>query len=180
MFALAAYAAYQIFELTLINELASNNYMSSSAAGNDWQAVGIAQAGGVYVVGGGIYCFEFRSLSGNFRGQYLFIGGALGFGGSLGGGSGPSPGDFISNTYPDLWSPIKCKRPFSGDDLNWAYAALSTLGAAGAYGYALTGISAGLVDPLFDSQEVSGWGTGVGLIGAILIGVWKQFGSSDY
>jgi hypothetical protein len=154
--------------------------MSTTATGNDWQAVGVAQVGGARIVGGGIYCFEFRSLSADFRGKYLFLGAGVGAGGSLGGGSAPGPGDFITNSKPDLWSKIKCKRPFSGDDLDLAYAALSTLAVEGAYGYALTGISAGLIDPLFDSQDVSGWGTGVGVIGAILVGVWKRIGSSAY
>lgn len=78
-----------------------------------------------------------------------------------------------------MWTRIKCKRPFSAHDLNWSYGALSTLGAAGAYGYYLLGIAAGLTDTLFEDQDVSGWGTGVGAIGAIMVGTWKMVGSSD-
>jgi hypothetical protein len=154
--------------------------MSNNARANDWNAVGVAQVGGGFILAGGVYCFEFRSANANLRGQYLFIGAGVGAGGDLGGGGAPGPGDIMSNTQPDLWSPIKCIRPFSGDDLDLSYAALSTLAAAAAYGYALTGISAGLVDPLFDSQEVSGWGTGVGVVGAMMAGIWKRIGSGNY
>ncbi len=154
--------------------------MSFYAIANDWQAVGIAQAGGARFVGAGIYCFEFRSLSANFRGKYLFVGAGVGLGGSLGGGAGPSPIDFISNNVPDMWTPLACIRPFSGDDLNIKYAVLSTLGAAGSYGYYLTEITAGWSDQLFRSENVSGWGTGVGGIGAMLVGIWKHIGSTGY
>jgi hypothetical protein len=151
--------------------------MATNVAANDWQVVGVAQVGGVVVVGAAIYLFEFRSLVANCRVTFLFIGAALGGGGDLGGGAGPSPDSVIHNTNPDLWTSISCTRPFSASDLDVSYGALSTLGAAGAYGYFLTGISAGLVDNLFDSQDVSGWGTGVGAVGAIMAGLWKMIGN---
>jgi hypothetical protein len=147
---------------------------------SDWEAVGVAQAGGVYVAGAGVYFFGFRSRMANCQAQFVFAGGALGLGGSLGGGSGPSPWDVINNTPPNMWTRIKSKRPFSADDLDWSYGALSTLGAAGAYGYFLLGIAAGLTDTLFEDQDVSGWGTGVGIIGAVMIGTWKKVGASSY
>jgi hypothetical protein len=150
--------------------------MSKWATGDDWQACGIAQIGAVAGIGAATYFFQFRSQKADFSGAYLFVGGALGLGGDMGGGAGPSPADVATNTRPDLWTSLKCVRAFSADDLNWAYGALSTLAAGVAYGYALTGISGGLVDPLFTDQEVSGWGTGVGVIGAILAGVWKRLG----
>ncbi len=70
---------------------------------------------------------------------------------------------------------------YPGDDLDLAYAALSALGAGAAYGYTLMGVSAGLVDPLFESVEVSGWGTGVGVSGSILVGVclYEADGSTE-
>jgi hypothetical protein len=148
--------------------------MSASARVDDWQAVGIAQAGGADIVGAGIYCFNFRSLSANFSGTYLFIGAGVGLGGSLGGGTAPSPSQFVSKAYPNLYSPIKCRRPFSGDDLDMSYAVLETLQVQVAYGYSLTHISAGWVDKLFASQDASGWGTGVGAGGAVLVGIWKR------
>jgi hypothetical protein len=154
--------------------------MSTEVAAADWQCVGVAQVGGAVVLAAGLFCFEFRSEAANFRGQYLFVGGGIGAGGSLGGGTAPSPGDFISDTPPDLWTSLQCEREFSADDLHLAYAALSNLGAAGAYGYTLMGISAGLTDPLFTDQNVSGWGTGVGISGSILVGVWTRIGGTDF
>lgn len=155
--------------------------MSANQSSADWSCVGVAQVGGGFGVAAGIYCFEFRSLSANFRGTYLFVGGGLGVGGSLGGGVAPSPGDFVNHDQvPDLWTPLVCRRPFSGDDLDKAYAALTTLGVGAAYGYAVTSISAGWVDPLFTDQNVSGWGTGVGVAGAMMPGVWIRIGMSDY
>ncbi len=154
--------------------------MSLEQAGHDWQCVGVAQVGGADILGAGLYLFEFRGVAANFRGKYAFLGGGVGGGGSLGGGAGPSPLDVFGAAPEDLWTPIEPERPFSGDDLDLSYGALSTLGAGLAYGYALMGISAGLVDPLFDSVEVSGWGTGVGASGAILVGSWKLLQYSDY
>jgi hypothetical protein len=152
------------------------NEASSERAAADWQCVGIAQVGGAVGLAAGIYCFDFRSQSADFRGTYLFIGGGLGLGGSLGGGMAPSPGDFIHNTPPDVWTSLQVQRPFSGSELDLAYASISSLGAAGAYGYTLMSITAGWADPLFTTQNVSGWGTGVGVSGAMLIGVWKMIG----
>lgn len=41
-------------------------------------------------------------------------------------------------------------------------------------------ITAGWMDPLFTSQDVSGWGTGVGIAGVMLIGVWKLIEENPY
>ena len=154
--------------------------MSARTKASDWEAVGVAQAGGVYGVGAGLYYFGFQSQMANCQAQFVFAGGALGVGGSLGGGAGPSPWDVITNTPQSMWTRIKCKRPFSASDLNWSYGALSTLGISGAYGYYLLGIAAGLTDSLFEDQDVSGWGTGLGAIGAIMVGTWKMVGSTSY
>lgn len=146
----------------------------------DWECVGIAQAGGAFVVGAAVYLFEFRSQIADRRAQYIFVGGAFGFGGSLGGGVAPSPGDIVYNRHPELWASISCERSFLADDLHGAYGALSTLGISAAYGYSLTGISAGLIDPLFRDQNVSGWGTGLGVAGVMMPGLWLRFGEQAY
>lgn len=156
------------------------NEVSNEDRAADWQAVGIAQVGGAVGIAGGIACFDFRSKSADFRGTYLFVGGGIGLGGSLGGGVAPSPGDFIHNTPPDVWSALDVQRPFSGKDLDFAYASISSLGVGAAYGYTLMSITAGWADPLFTAQNVSGWGTGVGIAGAMLIGVWKLIGENTY
>jgi hypothetical protein len=149
-------------------------------AATDWQCVGVAQVGAAVFAAGAIYCFEFRSTRANVRGQYLFIGGGLGLGGSLGGGTAPSPANFARNEQPDLWTPLTCARPFSANDLDKSYAALSTIGALGAYGYSLTRITAGWTNPLFLDQDVSGWGTGVGAGGAMMPGIWLRIGVHGY
>ena len=154
--------------------------MASNSKATDWQACGVATVGGVRIVGAGIWLFEFRSRIADFRGSYILSAGSLGLGGSLGGGAGPSPVDVISNSKPDLWTSLKCARAFSADDLNWAYGALSCLSVSAAYGYSLMGISAGLLDSLFDSQDVSGWGTGVGATANISVGAWKRLDGKSY
>jgi hypothetical protein len=152
--------------------------MNDDVKGSDWEVTSIAQVGGVVGIGAGIYCFDFKSKEANNHSTFILVGGALGFGGSMGGGVTPSPSDFISNNGTiDLYSRIKCSRPFSSDDLDKSYAALSVLGFNAAYGYSLMGISSGLFPENFKDVDVSGWGTGVGSVGAIMIGVWKRLGS---
>ena len=92
----------------------------------------------------------------------------------------PSPSDFYHNTNPDLWTSLKCTRRFSADDLDWAYGALSSITVSGAYGYNVSGIAAGLVDTLFEDQNVSGWNVGVGASAVIAMGIWKMLSSSKY
>lgn len=148
--------------------------------GADWQACGVAQVGVVVGVGAGLYIFEFRSKVANTRAKYTFLSVGFGLGGSLGGGVAPSPVDVAKNRLPEIWSDVKCSRPFSLEDLNHSYGVLETIGAAGAIGYYATRISAGWATKLFDQQVTSGWGTGVGIIGAVLSGVWTGWQMSDY
>ena len=154
--------------------------MATNIKANDWQCCGVAQVGAAAGPAAGIYCFEYRSKNADFRGVYLFLGGGGGLGGSLGGAVAPSPGDVINNRLPDLWSSLRCTRPFSSDDLHLSYAAMSSAGVSACYGYSLVGISAGLITELFKSQEVSGWGIGVGASASILIGSWIRIGSGGY
>src|SRR5262245_31175717 len=76
--------------------------------------------------------------------DFLFAAAGIGFGGSLGSGSGPSPADVVYNRLPDVWTPLKCLSRFCCDDLDWSSGTLVSIGAAGAYGYSKTIISAGL------------------------------------
>jgi hypothetical protein len=152
--------------------------MNEDVKASDWEVTSIAQVGGVVGVGGGIYCFDFKSRDANHHGTFIFTGGALGLGGSMGGAVAPSPSDFMSNNGSiNLYSRIRCSRPFSSDDLNHSYGALSVLGVNATYGYGLMGISSGLISENFRDADVSGWGVGVGLVGAIMIGVWQRLGT---
>ncbi len=146
----------------------------------DWQACGIAQVGVVVGVGAGLYLFEFRSKAAHARATYTFLSVGIGLGGSLGGGVAPSPKDVALNQTPELFSPIKCLRPFSCEDLNHSFAGMKVLSIGAALSYSIVIISAGFFDRLFYEQEVSGWGTGVGVVGAKLEGVWTGWSLNDY
>ncbi len=147
---------------------------------NDWQACGVAQVGVVAGVGAGLYLFEFRSISANARAKYTLLSVGIGLGGSMGGGVAPSPSDVVHNRMPELFSSIKCLRPFSCEDLNHSFAGMKTLSITGGIGYSNTLISAGFFDRLFYEQDVSGWGTGVGIVGAKLEGVWTGWSLNEY
>ena len=154
--------------------------MSDDAAAADWQACGVATIGGAVGAGVQVYFFEFRSMAADCRATFLFIGGGLGLGGDLGGGTAPDPSSVIHNQIPDLWTSLEIGNgPFSANDLNLSYAALSQATAAGAYGYSAVSITAGWARPLFSSQNVSGWTVGVGLNVSMMIGVWKKLGSGS-
>ena len=146
----------------------------------DWEACGVAQVGVVVGVGAGLYLFEFRSKSANARAIYSFLSVGIGLGGSLGGGTAPSPSDVVTNSQSSPFSALRCRRPFSCEDLNHSFAEMKTLGIGGGYGYSATLISAGYFDRLFYEQDVSGWGTGVGITGAKLEGVWTGWRLNDY
>jgi hypothetical protein len=152
--------------------------MSQHTTARDWEAAGIVTMGGADGAALAVMFFDFRSLSARTRAPFLFIGGGLGFGGSLGGGSGPSPLDVIRNKVPDMYTPIKCLTKFSVDDLDCSSARVTAIGVAGGYGYTSMRISAGIVRQLFSSADVSGWNTGVGISGSTLVGVWKQIGDA--
>lgn len=125
--------------------------------------------------------FQFRSRQADFMGEYLFVGGGLGLNGSLNGAIAPSPSDFANGGHDiDLWSDIRVSRPFSADDLNLSYAAVCFVGINAAYGYGLMTITAGWANPLFSTQNVSGWGVGVGIGGAMMGGIWKRLSDYNY
>lgn len=146
----------------------------------DWQVCGIAQVGVVVGVGAGLYLFEFRSKAANTQAIFSFLSVGIGLGGSLGGGVGPSPSDVVFNRRPELYSSIKCLRPFSLEDLNHSFAEMKTLSITAAYGYSNVLISAGYFTRLFYEQDASGWGTGVGIVGAKLEGVWTGWSMREY
>ncbi|MGD0186230.1 MAG: hypothetical protein ABSC25_13400 [Roseiarcus sp.] len=152
---------------------------TDSGVGSDWRACGVASIGGAVVVGAQVIFFEFRSRAANCRATFLLIGGGLGIGGDLGGATAPDPSSIVHNQNPDLWTNLKCDKPFSANDLDLAYAAMSGITVSGAYGYSLQGVSAGLVTSLFTDQDVSGWCVGVGASATMMVGVWKQLGTSS-
>ena len=145
----------------------------------DWECCGIANAGGGIVAGGGIYLFEFRSRAANYRAVYTFMGVGASLGGGFGGTAAPSPGDFARPSVPpNLWSNVRghYNRSFSAYNLNNTSGWLGTAGLSPVYGYALTTISAGTWPRVFEDQDVSGWGAGLGAGIAILMGMWRILG----
>ena len=86
--------------------------MSASTKANDWECVGIATIGGAAGAGGALTMFQFRSKAADFMGEYLFVGGGVGIGGSLNGAVAPSPTDFYDRGRNiNYWSKITA-RPF--------------------------------------------------------------------
>jgi hypothetical protein len=153
--------------------------VDTSVKANDWQVCGVITLGGAVILGAVIYLFEFRSQAANFRGTFLFLGAGLGGGGDLNGATMPSPSDIAHNTNPDLWTNVNCAIPFSADDLNVCYGATGAGTVAFIGGYSVMGITAGLIPNLFDSQDVSGWGTGVGASVIFTVGLWQRMGGSE-
>jgi hypothetical protein len=149
-----------------------------SAKGRDWEVCGVAGVGGASELALGSSMWMFRSQMANCLVKFVFVGAGVGGGGDLGGAGAPSPTDVARGTASSSWTRLQCNCPFSVQDLNWASGRITSLGAAFAYGYSACFISAGSFPSLFNSQDVSGWGTGVGLSGSLLLGVWKQLGSS--
>jgi hypothetical protein len=156
--------------------------MSASIQANDWQCVGVAQAGAVAGVGAGVYFFEFRSRNADFRGAFNLFGAGIGLGGSLGGATAPSPSDVIHNRNPDLFTSLRADRPFSANNLHLSYANYRSIGASAAVGYSIVRISAAsLWNNWFTGQDVSGWGIGGISAGAVALGgLWVKLSEGKY
>ena len=156
--------------------------MSTSTRANDWQCVGVAQAGAVAGVGAGVYFFEFRSRNADFRGVYNLYAAGIGLGGSLGGATAPSPSDILHNRNPDLWSNIRAETPFSANDLHLSYGNYRSIGAGAGIGYSLVRLSGqSLFTDWFVGQDVSGWGIGGISAGVVALGgLWVKIGDGRY
>jgi len=152
--------------------------MAQHTQANDWEIALICQMGGAEGVGGGIFFADIKSKKAKTRSAFLFLGGSFGFGGSFGGGAGPSPLDVVQNHVPDMYTPIKCAVRFSVDDLDCASGRITNMGVAAAYGYSCVRISAGQWPVLFTNINCNGWGTGVGYGAATTVGMWKQLGDA--
>lgn len=166
--------------------------MARNLSVSDWEATSVVQMGGAAGGGGGLYFFEFRSKNADFRGQFVFVGGGVGAGGSVGGASAPSPADIYRNKGYNPFTKLDCDQAFTANDLDKSVGRISSMGASGAYGYSITCITA-LKNPyfaaltltlfgdsMFHSQNVGGFGVGVGANVTIFGGVWKLIGESHY
>ena len=156
--------------------------MGYNDIGDDWQACGVASAALGEAVAGSFGFWEFRSKDADCRATFLFAaaGFGVGFSGSAGGGTAPSPSDVVHNRQPDLWSDLNCQRKFSVRDLDWTWGQMSNLAAAACIGYQSTTIAAGRSPVLFTASDVSGWSTGVSLNAAALWGLWKRLSHGPY
>jgi hypothetical protein len=151
---------------------------------DDWLTVGICQVGGGVFFAGGMWLFQFQSYNaGQYSAFFVYAGLGLGAGGSIGGISLP---DMLSNGPPDAskmaWSTLSCDSAFSANDLNWAAGRVSSGSLAAVVGYSDLAISAGKFPStsLFQSQDCSGWGTGVGINAVTTVGVWKYVQDANY
>lgn len=156
--------------------------MSTTARANDWQCVGVAQAGALAGVGAGVYLFEFRSRNADFRGVFLLGTVGIGGGGSIGGGTSPSPSDILHNRNPDLWSNLQAETPFSADDLHLSFGNYRGVGASAGIGYSVVRISGqSLFRNWFVNQNVSGWGIGgLSIGGGAMGGLWIKIADGRY
>lgn len=160
--------------------------MAWTTQAKDWAVLGICQMGGAAFAGGGIWFFDFKSLTAEVSSPFIFIGAGLGLGGSLGGGYFPDLDIFYKTgkaavlARGDEYTWLNCENAFSAADLNMAFGRLSTAGVGVALGYGFTFLSAGkgILKPksLFLSQSCGGWGTGVGASAITTIGVWQRLG----
>lgn len=154
--------------------------MSTSTKASDWECVGIATVGLAAGGGGALSMFQFRSKAADFMGEFLFVAGGVGIGGSLNSAVAPSPTDLYNRgRNMNYWSKITSKA-FSADDLSNAHAVMSSAGVSAAYGYSLVYIGAGFFDVLFKNQYIGGWGIGVGASASALRGVWVRLSSKNY
>jgi hypothetical protein len=102
-----------------------------------------------------------------YQAAFALIAGGLGAGGSVGGISLPGVDGFLS------WTKIQVDEPFSAADLHGSFARYATLGASfvvGYYGCVISGFT--LQHCWFNSQDCSGWGTGLSVVGLIATGCW--------
>ncbi len=134
----------------------------------DWEVAGVAQVGGAATVGGGVWMFEFKSTLAAVKQPFIFVGGGLGLGGSMGGASAP---DMSSGT--PSYTALTCDRAFSINDLSGSAGRLTTAGAGLSVGYGVTIITAfNWGGSMFSSQECYGISIGVGASAITMVGYW--------
>jgi hypothetical protein len=158
--------------------------MAFDTQADDWEVSSICQAGGASGAGGGVWLFNFQSADANFYGaNFIFIGGGMGVGGSIGGASFPNM--FKQSRLGGsalVWSSIQCDRPFSAADLNWAPGRVTTAGLSLSVGYTLLYVSAKNLpfSSLFLSQSCNGPSIGVGATAMATVGLWKWIQDCGY
>lgn len=133
----------------------------------DWKVAPAAQVGGsALLVGGGVYWLTFDSETAGISETFMFIGGGLGIGGSVG----------AVSLSPNSPVEIECERAFSVADLNMSPGRLDMAGASLAAGYGFMWISAFTLKGfmLFSSQYVGGWNAGVALNAQTIVGYWRS------
>jgi hypothetical protein len=155
--------------------------MSATTKANDWECVGVATAGGALGGGAAVTMFQFRSKAADFLGEYVFVAGGIGAGGSLNSAVAPSPTDLYNKGQNmNYWSKISSQRAFSSDDLSNCMGVMSSAGVSAAYGYSLVYLSAGVFDVLFRDQYIGGWGIGVGVSASVMRGYFIRLSTKKY
>jgi hypothetical protein len=142
--------------------------MSLGTKTNDWQVCGIGQAGAAAGVGIGAFLFAFYSEKLDLSAIFNFSGGGVGLGGNLN-GTGYSVRGLISP-----WTSLECKEPFSVLDLNKKGGRLTNLniGVGITFGVVMITAFKNIWKPLFFSQDVGGFATGLGASAFTFGGQW--------
>jgi hypothetical protein len=158
-----------------------NKFMSLGIKANDWQACGVLSLAGSDGIGGGLFIFDFFSAKANLTARFTFKGGGVGLGGKYNGESwgGDASGTAMPADVGSFgpWSSIKCSKEFSVWDLNGAWGRLTTLSGGIGLTFGFVYITAAppwsIFTNYFASQNVGGFGTGIGVTGLILVGNWR-------
>ncbi|MGI8811158.1 MAG: hypothetical protein ACR2IH_01355 [Pyrinomonadaceae bacterium] len=139
---------------------------------DDWQACCVMQAGAAASVAAGLFIIDFYSSTASVSGRFTFKGVGAGVGGNASGTALPA------NIGPfGPWSSLDCDKSFSIWDLNGGWGRISTLGVGVGVQFGVAYITAAprwsWSHAYFHSQNIGGFGTGLGAGGMALIGSWS-------
>ena len=145
--------------------------MGLGTKAEDWQVCGLVTVAGGYVVGAGLFVFDFYSPTAGLTARFTFTGVGFGAGGNAGGTTAGDVGRFTA------FSDIEAITPFSVWDLNGAWGRVGSFGAGIGLAYSIVAITAAprwsWKHAYFTSQNVGGFGTGVDAGGVWVAGIWR-------
>ena len=145
--------------------------MSLGQKVSDWQVCAFMQAAAADLIGAGILIFDFYSKSLDLSARFKFRGAGVGAGGNASGMAFPEE---IGPFGP--WTAIECNESFSVWDLNGAWGRVSAVsGGVGllfGYEYITAAPRWSMSRAYFYSQNVGGFGYGLGGGGFVFVGSW--------
>jgi len=145
--------------------------MGVGRSADDWQVCGICQIAAGDVIAAGGFVFDFYSETAAITARMIFSGPGAGLGGNASGTGLPVQGASFGP-----WSSIECDKSFSILDLNGAWGRLTSANIGVPITFGAVIISAfpawSLWDCYFHSQNVGGFGTGLGAGAMVIGGKW--------